>query len=221
MAHYYYHLVDVAQILLNFGVRDQVTITAAILHDAIEDVDWITYDFVKLTFGKEVADTVLVVTKDPNIDYKQDRKALEIYVWKCAQNIRTALIKIADRIHNFGTLGDATPEKQLKQALETEEIFLPVIKFCRNAYPEHSDFFFGAKTHIEPHLFKIKESARIVAILTAQIDMLKTRLSQYESIQEIEKAIQEIGEKIQQEISEDFHKFFGYKKLEDEEMIGF
>lgn len=173
---YYLHLVDVAQKLLNFGVRDEITITAAILHDAIEDVPWINYEYIYREYGKEVADTVQIVTKKPNIDYKKDKEALVEYLNGCMQTKRSALIKTADRIHNFNTLGSAKLEKQLRVALETEEYFIPFFKYCRNEYSEHANFFFQAKTEIEPHLLKIKESDVREKELQKQNEELKLEL---------------------------------------------
>lgn len=181
-SHYYLHLVDVSQKLLNFGVRDEDTITAAILHDAIEDVPWITYEYISREFGKDVADLVQVVTKKPDVNYKENKVALIEYLDECKKTMKTALIKTADRIHNFNTLGNASLDKQLRVALETEEYFIPFFKFCRNEYPEHANFFYQAKTEIEPHLLKIKESSIRETYLQSQIEELKKRLSKYETV---------------------------------------
>lgn len=174
--HYYLHLVDVTQKLINFGVRDENTIVTAILHDAIEDVNWITYEYIEREYGKTVADDVLTVTKDPNVDYKTDKDALVRYLQKCEEKLSTALVKSADRIHNFNTLGNASRDKQLRVALETEEYFLPMFKTCRNEYPEHANFFYQAKTEIEPHLLKIKESHEVEQKLLAEIERLKEQV---------------------------------------------
>lgn len=173
---YYLHLVDVAQKLLNFNVRDEDTITGAILHDAIEDVPWINYNYIEREYGINVANIVSTVTKNPNIDYKKDKQALVSYLDKCKYSLPTALIKTADRIHNFNTLGNASPEKQLRVALETEEYFIPLFKYCRNEYPEHANFFFQAKTEIEPHLLKIKTSHIREVELLNEINKLKEEL---------------------------------------------
>lgn len=175
---YYIHLVDVATKLVNFGIRDEITITAAILHDAIEDVDWISYEYVKREFGQEVADVVQGVTKDPNVDYKNNKDELIKYLQLCGSDMRMALVKVADRIHNFNTLGATALDKQLRVALETEEYFIPLFKHCRNEYPEYANFFFQAKTEIEPHLEKIKESAEREKALQDEIDRLNAKIAE-------------------------------------------
>lgn len=152
---------------MNFGIRDEKTIIVAILHDAIEDT-WITYEYIKIEYGEEVADDVLALTKDPNIDYKKDRAALEAYLLNAFATARRALVKSSDRIHNFGTLGDTPIEKQIRVALETEDNFFPLFKWAREEYPEYSAFFHNAKTAIEPHLEDIKEKFRIHEELQAE-----------------------------------------------------
>lgn len=180
--HYYHHLVDVTQKALNFGIRDEKTIVVCILHDAIEDT-WITYEYIEREFGKEIADDVLTLTKDKNIDYKKDEAALHAYLIGCFKKLRTAIAKTLDRVHNFGTLGATPLHKQLRVALETEANFFPLFKWAREEYPEYSALFFQAKTEIEPHLEKIKEfaakqeeaNAEKEALL-AQIEELKQQL---------------------------------------------
>lgn len=154
--HYYYHLVDVTNILINFGIRDEVVITAAILHDSIEDIDWVNYEYIKREFGVEIADVVKKVTKNSKIDYKTNEQAwiddLEIIL----ADMRAALVKTADRIHNFSTLTGLPMEKQYRKALETEKFFFPFFKAARKSYPEHSNLFIHAKISIEPYLLNIK-----------------------------------------------------------------
>lgn len=174
-SHYYHHVVDVTQKLLNFGVRDEGTIIVSILHDAIEDT-WITFEYIEREYGREIAEDVLILTKDPNIDYKKDKEALEAYLIRAFSKLRTALVKAADRIHNFGTLGDTPLEKQLRVALDTEENFIPLFKWAREEYPEFAAFFFQAKTEIEPHLQKIKESAAREEELLGRIKELEDQL---------------------------------------------
>lgn len=174
--HYYYHLVDTAQDLLNHGVRDQDIITACLLHDTIEDIEGVTSFMVKNDYGNRVAHMVWLVTKNQNIDYKNDREAMIKYLDAISEDVGASLIKTADRKHNFGTLRDATPEKKLRQAKETEELFIPFFKKCRNKYPIYASYFFSAKTTIEPHLNEIKEHYEEVGTLMSEIEALRQEL---------------------------------------------
>jgi (p)ppGpp synthase/HD superfamily hydrolase len=147
--------VAVAQDLLDFGINDQEIITASLLHDAIEDVEGITYLMIKDKFGQRVADMVQRVTKLKGIDYKNPEHLIA-YLKIILEDFGSSLIKASDRKHNFGTLREATPEKKLQQALETETHFIPFFKEARNKFPRYAGYFFSAKTTIEPHLWEIK-----------------------------------------------------------------
>jgi GTP pyrophosphokinase len=172
--HYYYHLVDTAQDLINHGVRDDDIISACLLHDTIEDIEGVTHFMLAREYDGRVADMVQLVTKNPTIDYKNNRDEMVKYLTVISENVGSALIKTADRKHNFGTLRDATPEKKMRQAKETRELFIPFFKECRNRYPVYSSYFFSAKTTIEPHLNEIEEHYQEVAELQRMIDELKS-----------------------------------------------
>lgn len=174
--HYYYHLVDTTQDLLSHGIRDEDILTACLLHDAIEDVEGITYRMVSDKFNQRVADIVLLVTKKQGINYKE-RVNMIPYLEAISENVAAALIKAADRKHNFGTLRDASPEKKLRQALETEDLFIPFFKVCRQRYPRYAGYFFSAKTSIEPHLWAIKDHYKEVKSLQRQIVLLQEEVS--------------------------------------------
>ena len=156
-SHYYYHLIDATQDLLNHGIREQNIITACLLHDAVEDIEWVSIKTIEEEYGHEVATMVDLVTKKPNLDYKGREQLMYEYLDKISRNVGASLIKTADRKHNFSTLKDATREKKLRQADETERLFMPFFKYCRKLYPRYANYFFSAKTAIEPHLWEIKE----------------------------------------------------------------
>lgn len=166
--HYYYHLVDTTQDLLNHNVRDEDIIVACLLHDIVEDVEGITIKLVEHKFGERVAEMVDLLTKKPNVDYK-DALVLGLYLSNIYNNVGASLIKTADRKHNFGTLRDATPEKKVRQAMETELYFIPFFKDCRKKYPRYASYFYSAKTTIEPHLWEIKEHYEEVEKLKQKI----------------------------------------------------
>lgn len=154
--HYYYHLIDVAQKLIGYGIRDEKIITAALLHDILEDVPAYNFEIINFMYGTNVAQMVDLVTKKEAVDYSKQEN-MTSYLNAISENIGASLIKTADRIHNFGTLSDATAEHKIKQVTETESFFIPFFKLCRNKYPRYAFIFFDAKTQIEPHLQEIKD----------------------------------------------------------------
>jgi GTP pyrophosphokinase len=176
--HYYYHLVDTAQDLLNHGIRNEDIITGCILHDTIEDIEGVTHFMLTREYNENVANMVKLVSKNPKIDYKNNREAMVEYLTNISNNVGASLIKTADRKHNFGTLRDATPEKKMRQAKETRELFIPFFKECRSKYPIFSSYFFSAKTTIEPHLIEIEEHYEEVAKLKSIIKELQSKIKQ-------------------------------------------
>lgn len=183
--HYYYHLVDVAQLLLNFGIRDEATITSAILHDYIEDVEGATPQTVASRFGSEVAEIVSLVTKDKSLDYKTNPENMKNYLGAIFENPKACLVKTADRVNNFQTLRDSTVTHRRKQLENTMDFFIPFFKECRNRYIEHESFYFQAKTTIEPLAFEIgrylddlSEYEGLIATQELEIRRLKSRLGE-------------------------------------------
>ncbi|MCC2248917.1 HD domain-containing protein [Virgibacillus sp. AGTR] len=174
--HYYYHLVDVAQILLNFGISDEDIITAALLHDFIEDVEWATYEYVQDQFNIRVADIVLLLTKKKSVDYKLNLNEMQRYLAGIASRYESALIKTADRIHNFSSMCNSSRNHRAKQVRETRDFYIPFFKECRNRYVRYSNFFFFAKTTIEPILHEIEYNLTKTEELEKEIEKLKTKL---------------------------------------------
>lgn len=174
-SHYYYHLVDVTQILLNFGVRDEDIITAALLHDFIEDVEWATFDYVDEMYGKRVANLVNTLSKKDGVNYKEDREEMRKYLDGIESSYETSLIKTADRIHNFSSMKNSTTKHRMNQVRETREVYIPFFKRCRKKYVRYSNFFFFAKTTIEPLLYEIENSTKIIGYLEEEIKQLKER----------------------------------------------
>lgn len=174
--HYYYHLIDVAQILLNFGIRDEDIITAALLHDLLEDVNWASAEYIRDTFGPRVAQIVGLLTKRPGVDYKADLTEMNRYIDAIGRSHEASLIKTADRIHNFSSMRTSSDEHRARQLKETRNIYIPFFKACRTKYVRYSNFFFFAKTTIEPILYEIERNLDMRRELEAKINELEHQL---------------------------------------------
>lgn len=178
--HYYYHLIDVAQILLNFGIRNEDIITAALLHDFVEDVKWAKYEFVRSRFNERVADIVLLLTKKKGVDYKVDLDEMRRYLAGIVGCYEAALIKTADRIHNFSSMRNSSHTHRMKQVKETRDFYIPFFKDCRNKYVRYSNFFFFAKTTIEPILFEIEQGFSKIAELESENEQNLSKIEELE-----------------------------------------
>ena len=131
---------------------DANAISAALLHDAVEDTGT-SLEEIKNRFGEEVMFLVDGVTKISKIKYhrqnheinsstsyktsdfknkKNKDKNIEQaenirkMILALSKDIRVILIKLADRLHNMKTLAALPPQKQKRIALETSEIYSPL-----------------------------------------------------------------------------------------------
>ena len=126
---YIIHPVAVACILAEMKA-DADTIAAGLLHDTIEDCDYVTKELIAEKFNPTIAMLVDGVTKMKKYEYDNDkRKAEEAsqrkIVESVLQDIRIMIIKLADRLHNMRTLEFQPREKQIEKAQETLEFFVP------------------------------------------------------------------------------------------------
>jgi len=122
------HAVEVATILAQLKL-DTASLAAALTHDVVEDTA-ISLDELRAEFGDEIATIVDGVTKIGKVRYlSQSAQQVENYrklLLSMAQDARVILVKLADRLHNMRTLEHLPPEKQLRVARETREIYAPL-----------------------------------------------------------------------------------------------
>ena len=125
---YVTHPVAVAEILAKFKM-DEDCLTAAMLHDVIED-SGIPKSFLKKEFNSNVAELVDGVSKldKLSLNSKQEEQAenFQKMVMAMSQDIRVIVLKLADRLHNMRTLGFLSEERQKRISLETLEIYAPI-----------------------------------------------------------------------------------------------
>ncbi len=130
---YILHPLAVTQILAELRL-DVDTLTAALLHDVVEDTD-ITTEYIAKEFNNDVAELVEGVTKLKRIKELSnmrhsvaDEKAesLRKMFLAMVEDIRVVMIKLADRLHNMRTLEGQPDHKRRRIARETLEIFAPL-----------------------------------------------------------------------------------------------
>ena len=125
---YFSHPCAVSKILMDLGL-DSATISAALLHDVIEDTP-VSEGDIKKEFGDEVLQLVQGVTKLEKIEFhsKEEEQAenfRKIFV-AMAKDIRVIIIKLADRLHNMRSLNFLSKERQQRIAQETIDIYAPL-----------------------------------------------------------------------------------------------
>ena len=125
---YITHPVAVAQELANMHLDSQA-ITAAILHDVVEDTS-ATLEDITEKFGDEVALLVDGVSKLDQIQFHSRAEAqaesFRKMMLAMIEDIRVILVKLADRLHNMQTLGAMPRDKVKRIARETLDIYAPI-----------------------------------------------------------------------------------------------
>jgi GTP pyrophosphokinase len=122
------HPLAVASILADLGL-DDVTLAAALLHDAVEDTS-VSVEEIQKDFGNHVAAIVDGVTKLDRVRFEsreaQQAASMRKMLVAMAKDIRVLLIKLADRLHNMRTLAAMPEERQRRTAQETLDIYAPL-----------------------------------------------------------------------------------------------
>ncbi|MCK9537391.1 MAG: bifunctional (p)ppGpp synthetase/guanosine-3',5'-bis(diphosphate) 3'-pyrophosphohydrolase [Bacilli bacterium] len=125
---YIQHPLEVAYMLAELRVAP-TTIMAGLLHDVLEDTETSREELIE-KFGIDVVNIVDGVTKIGQLKYMTKEKALarthQKILLAMAKDIRVVLVKIVDRVHNMRTLQYQTPDKQIKIAKETMDLYAPL-----------------------------------------------------------------------------------------------
>jgi GTP diphosphokinase / guanosine-3',5'-bis(diphosphate) 3'-diphosphatase len=125
---YFNHPLEVAAILAEMKL-DDATIAAALLHDTIEDTAT-THQEIEEKFGAEIASLVDGLTKIKRLDLvtKEASQAenLRKLLLAMSKDVRVLMVKLADRLHNMRTIAAVKPEKRLRVAQETMDIYAPL-----------------------------------------------------------------------------------------------
>ena len=125
---YLSHPLAVAYTLAEMGF-DEPTIAAGLLHDTVEDTK-ATIEEIDENFGEEVADIVDGVTKISLIPFENKEEAqaenIRKMILAMSHDMRVLMVKLADRLHNMGTLDFQKAHKQRRIAQETMDIYAPL-----------------------------------------------------------------------------------------------
>ena len=127
---YIMHPCSVARILAEeLDVRNAEILAAALLHDTVEDVEYVTSELIGKKFGANVEAIVEGCTKVTN--YTGDKQTFKKLVHRkiftgAAAKPEVMIVKLADRLHNLRTLASMPRHKRQKIADETLDIYAPL-----------------------------------------------------------------------------------------------
>lgn len=168
---YILHPVEVARIVADGGL-DAHGICAALLHDTLEDCS-VSHAEIADLFGVPVADLVEGVTKISALHFgtrkEEQVENLRKMILAMARDIRVVIIKLADRLHNLRTLKHLSPEKQVKIAQDTMDVYAPLANRLGMTRIK-SELEDGSMYYLHPREYK--EIAHKVALKRAERDFL-------------------------------------------------
>lgn len=127
---YIMHPCSVARILASeLDIYSGEILAAALLHDTVEDVEYVTTELVCKRFGSNVAAIVEGCTKVTN--YSGSKQSFKQLVHRkifsgAAAKPEVMIVKIADRLHNLRTLSSMPHHKRQKIADETLNVYAPL-----------------------------------------------------------------------------------------------
>lgn len=174
---YIIHPLNVCYNLVSFHA-DGASLCAGLLHDVVEDTDY-TLEYIEQEFGKDVAFLVDGVTKISNLHYSSKDEATNANIRRLINSlnddVRIIIIKLCDRLHNMRTLDFKAPEKRIRSAEETLNIFVPLA------------YFIGA--------FRLKCELEDLCLQYLDSESYESLKIQYEKISEDYKNCIEISEK--------------------------
>ena len=177
------HPVEVAYHLARLELEPNV-IVAGLLHDVIEDTNTTNKEIEK-NFGMEVSKLVSSLTKlnitEENINEHVEKKNLRNFLVSMAEDVRVAIIKLADRLHNVETLQYLDKEKREKIAKETLSIHAPIAEkigmndFKWRLEDESFKYLMPNEFKLTSRLIKQKREEREIATKT-MISQIEERL---------------------------------------------
>ena len=147
---YISHPLKVCSTLIAYGVYDDATLAAALLHDVLEDcLERLPQGGEELIsvhgLSREVLETIQLLTKRSGLSDQE----LAAYFQKIQGHPKAALVKLSDRLHNSSTLYTFTLPKMRKYIRETSLFLLPMASYCKRYYPDYANAFNILKTGID------------------------------------------------------------------------
>ncbi|OFY42347.1 MAG: GTP pyrophosphokinase [Bacteroidetes bacterium RBG_13_44_24] len=149
---YILHPISVAKIVnQEIGLAAR-SITAALLHDVVEDTDY-SLENIRRDFGPKIASLIDGLTKISGTYNKESSSSMQAENFRkmlmtLSDDMRVILIKIADRLHNMRTLDSLPEHKRMKLAGETIFLYAPLA---------HRLGLFSIKSELEDLSFKFRQ----------------------------------------------------------------
>lgn len=102
-------------------MQTEETVTAALLHDVVEDTDYSLRDSTEMGFPKPVMDALALLTHDPSVPYLD-------YVAKIKENPIARAVKLADLRHNSNTTRLETVDAKTEQRIQKYQAAIALLE---------------------------------------------------------------------------------------------
>ncbi len=186
---YYVHPLSVALILIEeLKIADTSMITAALLHDVIEDIPSVDKAFIENKFDKNIADLIDGITKIAHTGVRSELKKNKAETYKklfmsIIQDGRIFLIKLCDRLHNLRTLQYLPNKKRTEIAEETLNFYTPFahklgITKLKMELETRSFFFYNYNQYKYILEFLAEKKRYFAEYMFVFVDMIKTCLNE-------------------------------------------
>lgn len=174
---YINHPIGAASILASYGL-DYEVVSAALLHDTIEDTSY-TLDDCEKDFGKNIARLVDGATKiGRDVNHYTHKKILDNIKF----DARFIAVKAGDRLHNLYTLEALSKNKQKEIALETKCFYVPIAKILgiyklKDEFQDLSLYYLNKDEFLKYYELRNSLKEECSAILQELCDMTQSILS--------------------------------------------
>ncbi|MCS7082881.1 MAG: bifunctional (p)ppGpp synthetase/guanosine-3',5'-bis(diphosphate) 3'-pyrophosphohydrolase [Bacteroidetes bacterium] len=182
---YVLHPIEVAKIVAQEIALDDISVAAALLHDVVEDTEY-SLEVIRAEFGETIARIIDGLTKISGLFRSRAITQAESFrklLLSMVQDVRVIFIKFADRLHNMRTIEVLPPERRLRIAYETRDLYAPLA---------HRFGLFRIKSELEDLALKViePEAYRFIA--------RKLREKRQEREAYIERFVRPIRERLEQ-----------------------
>lgn len=190
---YIVHPLLVACIVAHFG-GDEVMVSAALLHDVVEDTEWTLADIAR-DYGEDIASLVDGLTKIVAIraeelpaSHSNEKLVVAALSFRkmlitSVKDVRVLVVKLCDRLHNMLTLGALPPNKQRRISEETLVVYAPIahrlgISSLKNELEDRSFYYIFPQEYRKIDDYFLSHKQTIQLKLNAFIQKVRKSLVQ-------------------------------------------
>ena len=150
---YVVHPIRVADLVDKISVGDDIMISAAFLHDVLEDCGQMYHQTIK-SLSHSVYDVVMELTHDESIAKEEYLKSFSI------KSIRSLIIKVCDRVDNLRDYKSSSCPKHLKYVKKYAKKAKSLIEIVESRMKEIKDSGLVIMSEFEKLVDEIKEKMK-------------------------------------------------------------